>query len=85
MKARFVNVTHSQYSIQALDWVFARPIFRGSDFTAEAGIPKATAKRLLAALQQDGILKVLVPGTGRRAAVIALSALLNIAEGRDGG
>ena len=81
MKRRFVDVTRSRYSIQALDWVFGRPIFRGSEFTTKAGIPRPTAKRLLSALQEVGVLTVLSAGAGRRGSVIAFPALLNIVEG----
>jgi len=83
MKVRFVEVTRSRYGIRVLDWVFERPIFRSSEFTAQGSIPRATAKRLLAALQADGVLKTLSAGGGRRGAIVAFPALLNIAEGRD--
>jgi Fic family protein len=83
MRLTFVEATHSRYSIQALDWVFERPVFRGSEFTTNAGIPRATAKRLLSALQEQGMLRAISPGTGRRAAMLALPRLLNIVEGRE--
>lgn len=82
MKQRIVEITRSQYAIRALDWMFARPIFASSDFTEDTGIPKPTARRLLSALREGGVIKTLVPGRGRRAAVLVLPALLNVAEGR---
>jgi len=81
MKARFTDLTHSQYAIHALDWVFERPIFKSSDFVHGAQIPKPTAQRILNILKSEGILRELEPGSGRRAATLAYVKLLNIAEG----
>jgi len=63
--------------------IFERPIFRSSDFVAHVRIPDPTAKRILVVLRGEGILKTLAEGRGRRAAVLAFRALLNIAEGYD--
>ena len=82
MKDQVVNMTRSQYAIRALDWIFARPIFKSSDFVAAAGIPRPTARRLLVVLREGGILRVVLPASGRRAAVFVYPALLNIAEGK---
>lgn len=83
MKIRVVDVTHSQYAIQALDAIFDRPIFRTTDFAARSGIPtKQTAMGLLRLLQKAGILKVLFEGSGSRPATLAFPELINIAEGR---
>ncbi|MEW6442656.1 MAG: hypothetical protein AB1640_17095 [bacterium] len=80
MKRRVPEMTRSQHAIRALDWIFGRPIFRSSDFVDSAGIPAPTAKRFLGVLQQGGILRVLAPGSGRRAAILAFPGLLNIVE-----
>jgi len=83
LKARLPEITGSQYAVRALDWIFARPIFRGSDFVARAGIPsRATAKRILVKLQDAGVLEVLLPGKGRSPAIVAFPALIEITEGR---
>lgn len=83
MKRRVPEMTRSQYAIHALDWIFERPIFRTSDFIDGAGIPAPTARRFLGVLQKGEILRVLIPGSGRRAAILAFPALLNVAEGRE--
>jgi Fic family protein len=83
MKRRLPEMTRSQYAIRALDWVFERPVFRSSDFIASSGIPAPTARRFLGVLKDGEILRVLSAGRGRRAAVLAFPALLNIAEGRE--
>jgi Fic family protein len=83
MKHKAVDLTHSQYAIHALDWIFERPIFKSSDFVASSGVPAPTAKRILAVLRDAGVLRVLVEGSGRRPATLCFPELLNIAEGRE--
>jgi Fic family protein len=73
----------SLYGVRALDWFFAHPIFKTSDFIADSQIPKPTASRILAAAQRGGLLTVFRPGGGRRAAILAFPELLDIAEGRE--
>jgi Fic family protein len=77
------DVTHSQYGVRALDWMFARPIFKASDFAETADIPRPTANRILRVVREQGLLAELQPASGRRAGILAFSELLNIAEGRD--
>jgi Fic family protein len=83
MKVRFAKLTHSQYAIHALDWVFERPIFKSSDFVRSSNIPKPTAQRILNLLKSEEILRELQSSSGRRAAILAYTELLNIAEGYD--
>lgn len=83
MKDRIVSLTRSQYAIRALDWIFERPIFKSTDFVVGAGIPRPTARRLLDALRRSEVLRVIVPGSGRRATVFVYPDLLNVAEGRE--
>jgi len=83
LKRRMPDLTRSQYAIRALDWIFEHPIFSASDFVKSAGIPTPTAQRFLGVLQKGHILRVVAPSSGRRAAILALPALLNIAEGRE--
>jgi Fic family protein len=83
MKPKFVELTRSQYAIHALDWIFERPIFKSTDFVKASHIPKPTAFRILGILKEEGVLKAIEEGRGRRAAVLAYRDLLNIAEGYD--
>ncbi|HAS84021.1 MAG TPA: cell filamentation protein Fic [Verrucomicrobia bacterium] len=83
MKREVTSSTHSQYAIHALDWIFERPIFKNSDFIANADIPEPTAKRIIPTLRKAGVLRELVKARGRRAATLCFPALLNIAEGRE--
>ncbi len=83
MKIELVELTHSQYGIHALDWIFERPIFKSSDFISSAGIPKATAKRILPTLRDAGVIQIVEGARGQRSAVMSFPSLLNIAEGRE--
>lgn len=82
-KKQIITLTRSQYAIHSLDFIFERPIFKSSAFVGCGSIPKPTATRVLAVLRENGVLKTLVEGKGRRAAVYAFSELLNICEGED--
>lgn len=82
MKRDALEWTRSQYAVPGLDWMFERPIFKSTDFVANAGIPAPTAKRLLVVFREHGLFSVLVEGRGRRPSVFALKELLNLAEGK---
>lgn len=47
MKRKIRDITHSQYSIQVLDALFDRPIFRTSDFVQRTGIQEQTAMPII--------------------------------------
>jgi Fic family protein len=80
-KERIVELSRSHYAIRALDFFFHRPIFSTSSFIETTGIPKTTANRMLAAFQKGGLLSVFRSAEGRKPAVLAFNALLEIAEG----
>ncbi len=82
MKTRIQELTHSQYVIQILDFMFTRPIFQASSVSPKTGIKKPTVDALLRALKDDGLLKTMQEARGRKSAVLSFPALLNIAEGR---
>ena len=78
-----VDVTHSQYAVRALDWIFQRPIFQTPDFISSAEIPGPTARTIVRALRDKGMLREVVPASGRKPATFMFPELLNIAEGRN--
>ena len=80
MKERVTELTHSQYAIRALDWIFAYPIFSSPDFVRDAGIPDSTARRFLGAMQEGEILQLVSLGRGRRGRILIFPELLNITE-----
>ncbi len=76
-----VKTTHSQHAIRALDFLFGNPIFNGTHFVEQSGIPAPTARRILKLCADNGLLRQLRAGSGRRAAVYRFPALLKITEG----
>ena len=82
MKNDIQRITHSQHTIQILDYIFRRPIFKSTDFINEERIVRATGMALLSQLKSHNILTDIVPGKGRRPTVFAFPALLSIVEGR---
>jgi Fic family protein len=82
-KTNFVEWTHSQHAIRALDFIFMRPIFSAAAFANESNIPKSTAIRMLKILRDQDIFSILREAKGQQAAVYAYRALLNISEGKD--
>ena len=82
-KNRVIELTRSQYAIRALDFLFKRPIFTAPAFILETSIPNTTAKRILSILQNNQLLKELRSAEGRKPAMLAFNALINIAEGRE--
>ncbi len=81
MKLKMVEISHSQFSIHALDWIFEQPIFNSSDFVRASGIPKPTAARILRVLREENILQVWQEARGSKPAVYGYGELLNVAEG----
>lgn len=82
MVPRFTAMTRSPNAIQALRWLFGRPVFRSADFACTAGLHPRTAHRLLGGLLEGGTLTTVIAGNGRRGAVLGFPALLNLVEGR---
>jgi len=80
MKEKMISITHSQYSIKALDILFDMPIFSSTEFIKNSNIPKASAKRILNRLNESGTINILVEGAGRRPALYIFKQLIEIAN-----
>jgi cell filamentation protein, protein adenylyltransferase len=78
MRERFREALNSQFHDQALDFVFASPIFRNDRFVARSRIPASSARALSRRLIEAGLLRTLEPASGRRAALYAFDALLDL-------
>jgi len=78
MRERFREVLNSQFHDQALDFVFASPVFRNDRFVERSGIPATTARLLSRRLVDAGLLRTLQPAAGRRAALYAFDPLLDL-------
>ena len=79
---RILDLTHSQYAIKALDFLFYRPIFSASTFYTEANVPEHSARKILKILRENAFFKILRETKGRQPAILAFRELLNIAEVR---
>jgi Fic family protein len=82
MKARVAELTRSQFAIRALDILFDHPILSTPQFVARSGLPKGSAVRILHALVNGAILRVIRPGLKRRPAIYAFSDLIEIVNAR---
>jgi Fic family protein len=78
MRERFREVLNSQFHDQALDFVFASPIFRNDRFVDRSGIPASSARALSRRLVDEGMLRTIEPASGRRAAMYAFDPLLDL-------
>lgn len=78
MSIAFREVLRSQWAPVALDYVFTKPVFRNSAFTASSGIPPQTAHRISRTLVEKGILTQVASASGRRAALFAFMPLMEI-------
>lgn len=78
MKDRFRRELASQWSLHALDFIFGKPVFQNSAFTANAGIPRQTAARFTKILAERKLLTTIEPGAGRRPAIYAFEPLLRL-------
>jgi Fic family protein len=58
IKTQVADLTHSQHSIRAVDFLFQSPIFAAPLFTNSSGIPKPTASRILAQLRGEDALEL---------------------------
>lgn len=81
-KEHVVDLTHSQYAMRAVDYLFQRPIFTAPSFISGAHIPPASAKRILSVLSASGVLRTLRRGRCRRPGVHAFTELLDVAAGK---
>ena len=80
MKTIIPDITHSQYSIQALDALFDRPIFKSADFVRRSGISRPSAMRLLDVLKDNKILSTIRESRGRQGALMMFDRLISIVK-----
>lgn len=78
MRQRLRDTLRSRWSVDALNFIFANPIFRNNRFTRGSGIPKPTANNFTNIMLEQGILKTLIPAAGRAPGLYSFPALLEI-------
>ncbi|MFP4069938.1 MAG: Fic family protein [Opitutales bacterium] len=84
LKLRAIEATHSQFAVPLLDKVFEQPVFTSSrlKWEGEDAPSRGMLANLLRKLTDEGMLKVLRPGSGRRPSTLALAELINLCEGK---
>ena len=84
LKARVLNLTHSQYAVPLLDRLFTTPVFRASSLASDETMPsRPMITTMLGKLKKANIVQVIREGSGRRPQTLALGELINVCEGRD--
>lgn len=83
LSERIRHLTKSQYSHQALDAIFYRPIFNTNQFSDYSKIGKAKTHVILKQLLEGGILKMVRENKGRQSAIYAFVNLISIIEGAE--
>lgn len=83
MKVRFREVLRSQYFSAAVDYVFSNPIFWNNHFVENADAPISTLRGFTSRLVDDGLLRTIVPPSGRAPGLYAFSPLLEIISTTD--
>jgi len=79
-KQRIKELTHSQFSIDTLDFLFKNPIFSATQFRDGSSIPKASVGRILQILTKGEVVKILEKGSGKRPTKYAFIKLLKIID-----
>lgn len=82
MSERVAGMTRSQYAGQAVQFMFSNPVFASTRFVQQSRIPKATALRFLKTLRDRKVLRAVRRGGGRKAAIYAFPALMDVIESR---
>lgn len=83
LKERVLDLTHSQYAVPLLDYMFRHPIFTTTDAANARKKPtKQMVMVLLKRLREAGILKVVREAAGPVPAALALAELVNLCEGK---
>ena len=78
MKLVFSDALSSKWNMVALDFVFTNPVFRNNKFTANSGIPSASAARFTRIMLDKQIITTVEEASGRRPALYSFEPLLSL-------
>jgi Fic family protein len=78
METEFTQTLSSKWSKHALDYIFTRPVFRNSQFTHQANIPRSSAARFTRKLVDTKILRTVEKPSGRRAGLYSFEPLVQL-------
>ena len=77
---RVQKVTHSQYTLQVVNYIFSKPWFTGTDFRAGANVPRTSVTRLLNHLIKCGIITKIISSKGRKPSLYMFPTLKQIVD-----
>jgi Fic family protein len=81
LKIRALSLTHSQYAVPLLDQMFKRPVFKSSRLKFGDSPPtRGAVAKLVRALKEGNVIKVLREGSGRRGTIYCFPDLINLCE-----
>lgn len=78
MRRDIPSLDRSQYGNQAVDALFAQPVFSAADFLTRSRIPKDTGLRILRTLKSLELVAEIRAARGRQPAVLIFAELLKI-------
>lgn len=78
MKSRFRKILATQWHVTALDFLFTRPVFKGSTFSKTTPIPINTAQKFIKSLLESNLLEQLEPPSGRRPGLYSFEPLMSL-------
>ena len=83
LKREVLDLTHSQYAVPILDYMFSRPVFKPADLAKKDTMPtRASLSALFNKFKEAGIVTVYTVGAGSKSEVLVFPKLFNICEGR---
>lgn len=77
-KERIRNLTHSQYAINTLDFIFSYPVFTTTQFIKYSKIPKPTAIGILKSLSDGKVLNIIEKGRWCKPTTYIFKKLIDI-------
>jgi Uncharacterized conserved protein len=84
LKAKLIDLTHSQFAVPILDYMFARGFFSSTEMSQHPNMPtRPQLWGLFKKIKQAGIVTVVEEGRGSRPEILMLPSLINICEGRE--
>ena len=78
MTAQFREILRSQYFGAAVDYMFANPVFWNNHFVETASAPTSTLRNFTPRLVNAGLLRTIVPPSGRAPGLYSFPSLLEI-------
>lgn len=77
-RKKIAEITRSHFSFQIVDFLFHRPVFTNTLFTARTKIPKPSTARIMKSLADEKVIVPIQPAKGSRPSVYCFPELLKI-------